>query len=161
MTTRMKIDCEALEIGDIVTVTGLVCGNYPEGGTCLIRTAERFPCRIDRMWEDDEIGWRFVGEPTTAEGLAILHGETRNPAQNTIYFGEAELVAEQPYPLVDDMFAVPEYQKTGVLYVVRTKGWNKRDTDNYWVCEGGLAGRPHSGPFKTAAEAEAIVATRS
>ncbi len=60
------------------------------------------------------------------------------------------------YPLISerDMFRVSEFDKTGELYIVRTPGWNEKSGDNYYVCEGGLLGRPHSGPFKTPEEAE-------
>ena len=60
------------------------------------------------------------------------------------------------YPLVEDMFDVPEFKNIGVPYVVRTQGWNKKDTDNFWVCVGGLKGRPHSGPFKSVEDAERV-----
>lgn len=61
------------------------------------------------------------------------------------------------YPLIDqrEMFSVPEFANVGVRYVVRTNGWTKKDAPIFWVCQGGLVGRPWAGPFKTAQEAEA------
>ena len=60
------------------------------------------------------------------------------------------------YQQAPDMFAVPEFEKTGFAYVVRTAGFRRSDPDSYWVCVGGQKGRPHSGPFASPAEAEAI-----
>lgn len=60
------------------------------------------------------------------------------------------------YKRVDNMFEVPEFKKEGIAYVVRTGGFYKKDPDRYWVCVGGLVGRPHSGPFRTAEEAETV-----
>lgn len=60
------------------------------------------------------------------------------------------------YQLIDqrDAFRAQELADKGVLYVVKTNGWDKKSAPVFWVCKGGLVGRPWAGPFKTAQEAE-------
>lgn len=61
------------------------------------------------------------------------------------------------YPRLKNMFDHPDFKIAGKLYVARTKGWDDTCPDNYWVCQGGLAGRPHTGPLLSAAEAETVI----
>lgn len=88
-----------LSVGDLATVTGLLCAKSDVGGTVVIKHSG-MTCQVTRMFFDYEVGWRYVGKPVSPKdrahvrnqaftGHACGRGGPRLDA--TVYFSEHDV----------------------------------------------------------------------